>query len=117
TARGTPPRHRNWHRASRPRQSDAFQRRDRQSNQSSRPKPPATQWVGKRMSEPRISEQADSDLEEAWDYLAQTNEPAADRLLDGILKAARLHAQFPLMGRPRDDLAANLLSFVVLPYV
>jgi toxin ParE1/3/4 len=69
------------------------------------------------MSEPRITEQAEADLDEAWDYLAQRNEAAADRLLDGILERARLHAQLPLMGRPREDLAPGLRSFVVSPYV
>jgi toxin ParE1/3/4 len=69
------------------------------------------------MSEPRITEQAESDLDEAWDYLAQRNESAADRLLDTVLERARVHAQFPLMGRPRDDLSPGLRSFVVSPYV
>jgi toxin ParE1/3/4 len=69
------------------------------------------------MSAPRISEQAESDLDDAWDYLAQRSEAAADRLLDSILQRSRLHAQFPLMGRPREDLAPGLRSFVVAPYV
>src|SRR5436309_1485230 len=69
------------------------------------------------MSEPRITAQARADLEAAWDSVAESNEAAADRLLDTILKQARLHAQFPLMGRPRNDLAANVRSFVVRPYV
>ena len=69
------------------------------------------------MSEPRITEQAESDLEDAWEYLAQRNEAAADRLLDGILQRARLHAQFPLLGRLREDLGPNLRIFVVSPFV
>jgi len=69
------------------------------------------------MSEPRITEQAEADMEEIWEYLAQRNETAADRLLDGILQRARLHVQFPLMGRLRDDLDLDLRSFVVSPYV
>jgi plasmid stabilization system protein ParE len=54
--------------------------------------------------QPRITKQAESDLEEAWDYVAERNLRAADRLLDRILERARLHARFPLMGRPIDDL-------------
>ncbi len=69
------------------------------------------------MSEPRISELAEADLEEAWDYLAERNEAAADRLIDTILDRARLHAKLPLMGRPRDELSPGLRSFVVRPYV
>jgi toxin ParE1/3/4 len=69
------------------------------------------------MSEPRITERAESDLDAAWEYLAQRNEAAADRLLDNILKGARQHARFPLTGRSREDLAPGLRSFVVAPYV
>jgi toxin ParE1/3/4 len=63
--------------------------------------------------QPRITKQAESDLEEAWDYVAERNLRAADRLLDRILERARLHARFPLMGRPRDDLLPGLRSFSV----
>ena len=68
------------------------------------------------MSEPRITERAQSDLDEAWAYLAERNEAAADRLIDGVLQKARLHAELPLMGRPRNDLRPGLRSFVVHPY-
>ena len=67
--------------------------------------------------QPRITKQAESDLEEAWDYVAERNLRAADRLLDRILERARLHARFPLMGRPRDDLLPGLRSFSVSTYV
>jgi toxin ParE1/3/4 len=71
----------------------------------------------RRRAPPRITEQAEADLEELWEYLAERNEEAADRILNSILEKARLHAQFPRMGRPRDDLAPGLRSFVVAPYV
>ncbi len=69
------------------------------------------------MSDPRITPRAQLDLDEAWDWLAERNEAAADRLLDAILARARQHASFPLMGRPREDLLPGLRSFVVRPYV
>jgi toxin ParE1/3/4 len=69
------------------------------------------------MSKPRISEQAEADLHHAWEYLAERNEAAADRLMDDILERARLHAQFPLMGSIREDLGTGLRSFVVSPYI
>ncbi|SRR5579871_323802 len=69
------------------------------------------------MSEPRTTEQAESNLEDSREYTAQRGEAAADRLLDGILQRPRVHAQFPLMGRPREDLGPNLRSFVVSPFV
>jgi toxin ParE1/3/4 len=69
------------------------------------------------MSNLRITEQGRADLDELWDWRAQHSEAAADALLDKIMTKAQLHAQFPGMGRPRDDLAAGLRSFVVSPYV
>ncbi|HYV38828.1 MAG TPA: type II toxin-antitoxin system RelE/ParE family toxin [Gemmataceae bacterium] len=69
------------------------------------------------MSQPRITDQAHKDMNELWDYLAPRNLASAEKLLDDILDKARLHAQFPLMGRSRQELAANLRSFVVRPYV
>jgi toxin ParE1/3/4 len=69
------------------------------------------------MAEPRITDQAQADLADVWEYLSPKSEKAADRLLSTILDKSRLHAQFPLMGRPRDDLLPGLRSFVVLPYV
>src|ERR1700674_5084898 len=69
------------------------------------------------MKEPRITDQAQTDLDEAWDYLSQRNIQTADRILDRILTQARLHAKFPLMGRPRDDLVSGLRSFSIPPYV
>lgn len=69
------------------------------------------------MSEPIITEQARADLDEAWDYLAARSPKAADRLIDRFAKGARMHAQFPGSGRPRDEIAPNLRSFVVTPDV
>jgi plasmid stabilization system protein ParE len=40
------------------------------------------------VTEPRITPQARADLEEAWDYIAQHNVAAADRLIDGIFTQA-----------------------------
>jgi toxin ParE1/3/4 len=69
------------------------------------------------MSEPRLTEQAEADLDEAWAYLATKNRRAADRLIDAIWDAARRHARFPESGRSREEYAANLRSFVVSPFV
>jgi toxin ParE1/3/4 len=69
------------------------------------------------MSEPRLTRQAEVDLEEAWAYIAERNEEAADRLIEAIHERARFQARFPLTGRPREDLAPGLRSFVVSSYV
>lgn len=69
------------------------------------------------MNEPRITPLAEADLMEVWRYFAQGGESRADKVLDGILKQCRQLAQFPLMGRTRESLAANLRSFPVKSYV
>ncbi len=69
------------------------------------------------MIEPIISERAQRDLDEIWDYIACENPTAADRLLDRFLDTSRTFARFPEAGRPRDKLATGLRSFLVAPYV
>ena len=65
------------------------------------------------MSEPRLGRQAHEDMREIWQSVARRNEEKADRLLDTIREAMRTHAQFPLIGRQRDDLLPGIRSFVV----
>jgi plasmid stabilization system protein ParE len=67
------------------------------------------------MSEPIITDAAQADLDEAWAFLAKRSLKAADRLIDRFIRAARVHAEFPETGRPREDLAPRLRSFVVTP--
>ena len=69
------------------------------------------------MSEPILSDQARVDLDEAWDYLAERNIEAADRLLERFAHAARMHARFPESGRLREGIGPGLRSFLVAPYV
>jgi toxin ParE1/3/4 len=65
----------------------------------------------------RLSEQAEQDLENLWVYLANRDEIAADRQVAQLLDRFPMLAQFPNMGRQRDDLLAGLRSFPVKPYV
>jgi addiction module RelE/StbE family toxin len=44
--------------------------------------------------------QALADLKEAWDYIAEENEPAADRILATIETAGNRLERFPFLGRP-----------------
>ena len=69
------------------------------------------------MIEPRISDQAEADLDEIWAYIATNNQDAADRMVDTILAGSRLHVRFPSMGQNRRELGPSLRSFVVSPYV
>ena len=69
------------------------------------------------MAEALLSPEARTDLEAAWDYLSDRSLDAADRLYEDFWTSATRHAQFPLTGRPRDDLRPGLRSFVVGKYV
>ncbi len=69
------------------------------------------------MSEPRLTEQAEADLDELWAYIAANNPDAADRMVDALLESSRMHARFPGRGQSREDLRPGLRCFVVSPYV
>jgi toxin ParE1/3/4 len=69
------------------------------------------------MSEPRLTEQAEADLDDLWAYIAADNLAAADRMVDAVLEGSRRHVRFPGMGQSRDDLRPGLRCFVVSPYV
>jgi len=60
---------------------------------------------------------AENDLFDVWSYIARDNPDAADRFLDLIDEKLALLAEFPEMGRRRDDLAPRLRSFPVGRYV
>lgn len=65
----------------------------------------------------RISNLAEKDLEDIWFYLAQQNEILADKKIAQIFDKFPMLAQFPDMGRKRDELQTGLRSFPVKPYI
>jgi toxin ParE1/3/4 len=69
------------------------------------------------MKEPRITPAAEADLSEVWQYVSKGGEAGADAFLDKILQQCRRLAQFPHMGRARENLAPNLRSFPVKKFV
>jgi toxin ParE1/3/4 len=69
------------------------------------------------MSEPRLTDRAEADLEELWAYIAADKVDAADRIVDAILETSRMHVRFPGMCRRRDDLMPSLRCFIVSLYV
>jgi toxin ParE1/3/4 len=63
------------------------------------------------------SEQAEQDVADILAYLGERNPDAADRLAEAIdARCARI-ANFPEIGRSRDDLAPGLRSVVIDRYV
>ncbi len=69
------------------------------------------------MSRFQISAQAERDLEDIWAYIARDNEQAADTLIDEIIERFPKLANFPEMGKKRDNLLEGLRSFPVKRYV
>ncbi|RUR84137.1 type II toxin-antitoxin system RelE/ParE family toxin [Chlorogloeopsis fritschii PCC 9212] len=69
------------------------------------------------MNRYRISRQAEQDLEDIWTYLAQQNQIVADKQIAQTLNRFPMLAQFPDLGKKRDDLMNELRSFPVKPYV
>jgi plasmid stabilization system protein ParE len=58
--------------------------------------------------------EAFADLDENWEYIAQDNIDAADRVLEDIHAAARTLAMSPHIGHRRPDLTARPLRFHVV---
>lgn len=69
------------------------------------------------MNRYRLSRQAEIDLETIWAYFAEQDDIAADLMLSKILNKLPMLAQFPEMGRQREDLAASMRSFPIKPYI
>jgi toxin ParE1/3/4 len=66
----------------------------------------------------RVSPLAQDDLQEIWEYIAEGNEGAADRVIDEITDSFQKLLQMPDSGRVRNDLMPGLRSLVASkPYV
>jgi toxin ParE1/3/4 len=64
-----------------------------------------------------LSELAESDLADAWVFIAQDNVEAAERLIDQIYEKCRFLADSPKAGRQRPELDPSIRSFAVGNYV
>jgi toxin ParE1/3/4 len=69
------------------------------------------------MNRYKLSRQAEQDLEDIWVYLADQDDIRADKQVAQILNRLPMLAQYPDMGKSRDDLAPNLRSFPSKPYI
>ena len=61
--------------------------------------------------------QAEADILEIWDYIAEDSVVEADRWLDRLDEKFSLWASQPMMGRGRDELALGIRSLVFGRYV
>ncbi|MGB6301624.1 MAG: type II toxin-antitoxin system RelE/ParE family toxin [Rivularia sp. (in: cyanobacteria)] len=69
------------------------------------------------MNSYKLSYKAEQDLEDIWVYIAQQNQLAADKQIAQILNRLPMLAQFPDMGKTRDDLLQGMRSFPIKPYI
>lgn len=66
----------------------------------------------------RLTQSAQTDLLEAWTYIAEENMDAADGVLDAIEREANLLATQPMMGRARGELVCGIRSWPTsTPYI
>jgi toxin ParE1/3/4 len=70
------------------------------------------------MARVTLAQSAQTDLLEAWLYIAEENQQAADRMLDAIENEAHTLLLQPLMGRARPELADRVRSWPTsTPYI
>jgi len=71
------------------------------------------------MTDYSIAPRARADLDAIWDYIGiqKDNPTAARRQIEALYERFCLLARHPLAGESREDLGANLRSFVVRNYV
>lgn len=65
----------------------------------------------------RLTNTAKADLLEIWLYAAEESTAAADRLIDELTGSYQRLAEFPALGRSRDDLALGYRSLMVKQYL
>ncbi|NMM07852.1 type II toxin-antitoxin system RelE/ParE family toxin [Polaromonas sp.] len=70
------------------------------------------------MARVTLTQSAQNDLLEAWLYVAEENQQAAELMLDAIEKEAHTLLLQPLMGRARPELADRVRSWPTsTPYI
>ena len=70
------------------------------------------------MATVQLARSAQTDLLEAWLYIGEDNQDAADHLLDAIEREAGVLAMQPMMGRARPELAEGVRSWPTsTPYI
>jgi toxin ParE1/3/4 len=69
------------------------------------------------MAQFHLSRDAKTDLLEIWSYIAEDSFKSADKLLDKFEQTFEKLAEFPGIGRARDELAQGIRSFPEGNYV
>lgn len=64
-----------------------------------------------------LTNEARSDLNQIWGYIAEVSEPNADKVLADIIRSFSKLTKFPEMGRERTELAPLIRSFPIGKYI
>lgn len=64
-----------------------------------------------------LSEEAESDLDDIWDYIAKDSPTKADRFIDQLYRKCIEISELDGVGRQRDELGAGLLSIPHKKYI
>lgn len=64
-----------------------------------------------------ISEEADSDLDDIWDYIAKESPARADHFVEQLYRKCISISELEGIGRHRDELADGLLSIPQKKYI
>ena len=56
--------------------------------------------------------EAEGDINAIWEYIAEENPDAADRMIDKIVSTIEALVPFPYQGHPRTDLTLRPLRFI-----
>jgi len=65
----------------------------------------------------RLTRRARADVLNIWRYIAEDNEPAADRFIDLLIHHFRLLGDNPYAGRRREEMRPGYRSFPVGEYL
>lgn len=65
----------------------------------------------------KISVLAREDLINIWKYVSETNEQAADKIIDSFMERFLLISEFPQLGRERNELMEGMRSFPWKRYI
>jgi toxin ParE1/3/4 len=65
----------------------------------------------------KFTRQAQRDVFQVWQYIAETSVARADEMVDRINERCRQLAEFPMSGEPCDKYRVGLRRVIVSPYV
>jgi toxin ParE1/3/4 len=69
------------------------------------------------MANAKLSAFAASDIKEIFEYVAEDNPKAAEKLVKELLQKIRLLAENPQIGKSRDEIIIDLHSFPIKNYI